>query len=82
MLFMVLEMIGFMKLSMNHQVHNLIFTGSYSKLKNRKFIIDIIIRLEKFQPIDFSPILPSNAGSELSSLWKVSIEESKLLNKD
>ena len=38
-------------------------------------------RLEKFQPIDFSKILPTNAGSELSSLWRVSIEESKLLNK-
>ena len=81
MLFMVLEMIGFMKLSMNHQVLNLIFTGTFSNLENRKIIINII-RLEKFQPIDFSPILPSNAGSELSSLWKVSIEESKLLNKD
>jgi len=39
-------------------------------------------RLEKFQPIEFSELLPSNKGSELSSLWKVSIEESELAKQD
>ena len=34
-------------------------------------------RLEKFQPIDMSTILPGNKGSELSALWRVSIEEAK-----
>ena len=35
-------------------------------------------RLEKFQPIEFSRLLPNNKGSELSALWRVSIEESEL----
>ena len=55
--------------------NDMFYVKTYSMLHTLKF------RLEKFQPIDFSKILPTNAGSELSSLWRVSIEESKLLNK-
>ena len=39
-------------------------------------------RIDKFQPVDFSDILPGNKGSQLSPLWKVSIEEAKLNKKD
>ena len=35
-------------------------------------------RLEKFQPIDFSKLQPKNKDSELSALWRVSIEESEM----
>ena len=39
-------------------------------------------RIEKFQPADFKDIMPGNKGSELSSLWRVAIEEDKLKEKD
>jgi len=35
-------------------------------------------RIDKFQPADFADIMPGNSGSQLSSLWKVAIEEEKL----
>jgi len=38
-------------------------------------------RLEKFQPINFNEVLQSNSGSDLSSLWRVSIDEAELVNK-
>ena len=39
-------------------------------------------RIEKFQPADFTEIMPGNRGSQLSSLWRVAIEEDKLKKKD
>ena len=39
-------------------------------------------RIEKFQPLDFSQIMPGNKGGELSALWRISIEEDKVKNKE
>ena len=38
-------------------------------------------RIDKFQPVNFSAIMPGNKGGQLSALWRVSIEEDKLKNK-
>ena len=39
-------------------------------------------RIDKFQPVDFTEIMPGNRGGELSALWRISIEEDKLKKKE